>query len=290
MCLRADKADSGHTAVHHLSAALSVAEAFGAWSTVNRVRALIVGANLQRGALDQAERELELTTQAGWDAGDLPMFDTVVRAEIAFGRGHADAGLRLWRAAAAALWDPQCQGPGGELSSLPSWALEVQAIAVTAHAQHGRLDLVTEIVDALPAALAALTADPGARPAPGADRRCGASSRGTAVPARPAASYPGLSVWGTLLLSLAVADLGRGGPAGDQHAARSGARMIALAERFGFQHHGFPTMSAGRAIRDAQNADGQTYADAVSSYADLGPEALRAATRTALAARFQVSG
>jgi predicted sugar kinase len=55
MCLRAGEAGSGDTTVLHLSAALAVAEAYGARSTVRRVRALIVGANLQRGALDQAD-------------------------------------------------------------------------------------------------------------------------------------------------------------------------------------------------------------------------------------------
>jgi hypothetical protein len=65
--------------------------------------------------------------------------------------------------------------------------------------------------------------------------------------------------------------------------------MTALAERFGFQY-GFPTISAARARRAAQDADGPAYADAVSSYAGLGPEALRAAARAALQVRAQVSG
>jgi hypothetical protein len=251
---------------------LSVAEAFGARSSANRVRAAIVLANLQRGALGEAERELKLTTQVGWDAGDLSMFDTAVRAEIALGRGDADTGLRLWRAAAAALRDPRRQGPGGDLSRLEPWAQEVQAIAVVAHAQHGQLGLVSEITDALPVSLAALTAERG----PPADT--------------PAASYPGLSVWGALLLALAMTDLDRGQRAGGERAAWSGARMIALAERFGFQHGFRPTMSVARARRAAQDADGPAYADAVSSYAGLDPDGLRAAARAALEARTQVSG
>jgi hypothetical protein len=64
--------------------------------------------------------------------------------------------------------------------------------------------------------------------------------------------------------------------------------VIALAERLGFS--GFrPTMSAARARRFAQDADGPAYADAVSSYAGLDPEALRAAARAALQARARVS-
>jgi len=272
LCLQVDEAGSGDEALRHLSAALSVAEALGAWSSANRVRAVIVSAHLQRGALDDAERELKLTTQVGWDAGDLSMFDTAVRAEIALGRGDADAGLRLWRAAAAALRDTRRQGPGGDLSGLEPWALQIQAIAVVAHAQHGRLALVAEITDALPASLAALTADPG-------------------LPAEaPADSYPGLSAWGFLLLALAMTDIGRAQRAGDAAAASSGARMIALAERFGLQYGFWPTMSAVRVRRAAQDADGPAYAEAVSSYADLDPERLHAAARAALQARTQVSG
>ena len=72
-----DEADAGGEALRHLSAALSVAESFGAWSTANRVREGMVAANLQRGALDEAERELKLTTPGGGDQpGDMSMFDT----------------------------------------------------------------------------------------------------------------------------------------------------------------------------------------------------------------------
>lgn len=271
LCLQVDEAGSGDEALRHLSAALWVAEAFGAWSTANRLREAIVGANLQRGAFDEAERELKLTTPGGGDEpGDLPMFDTAVRAEIALGRGDVDAGLSLWRTAAAALRDSQRPGPGVDLSGLDPWALQVQAIAVVAHAQHGRLGLVAEITGALPAALSALTADPGQPP-----RTLGAS-------------YD-LAVCGSLLLALAMTDIDRGQRAGDSRAATSGARMIALAEGLGFQQGFWPT-TAVRAVRAAQDADGPAYADAVSSYAGLDPDGLRAAVRAALRERAQVSG
>ena len=272
LCLQVDEAGSGDEALRHLSAALSVLEAFGAWSTANRVREAIVLANLQRGAYDDAERELKLTTPRGEDEPwDMSMFDTAMRAEIALGRGDADTGLYLWRTAAAALRDTHGPGPGGGLSRLDPWALQVQAVAVTAHAHYGRLGLVAEITGALPAALSTLAADPG--PPPGT----------------LATSY-GLAVCGSLLLALAMTDLERGQRAGDARAARSGAQMVALAERFGFQQGFWPTMSAARARRAAQDAGGQAYADAVSSYAGLDPEALRAAARAALQARTQVSG
>ena len=46
VCLEVGEAGSGDGALRHLSAALSVVEAFGAWSTANWVREAIVGANL----------------------------------------------------------------------------------------------------------------------------------------------------------------------------------------------------------------------------------------------------
>ncbi|HTX84486.1 MAG TPA: BTAD domain-containing putative transcriptional regulator [Streptosporangiaceae bacterium] len=271
VCLQVDEVGSGDEALHHLTAALSVAEAFGAWSSANRLHEAIVLANLQRGELDEAERELKLTTPRSEDEPwDMSMFHTAVRAEIALGRGDADTGLRLWRAAAAALRDSQRKARNGDLSSLEPWGLELQAIAVVAHAQHGRLGLVAEITGALPALLSALTAGPGP------------------APETLTASSQSLSVVGTLLLALAMTDLDRAQHARDLRAAGSGARMIALAERFGFS--GFrPTMSAARARRVAQDSDGPAYADAVSSYADLDPEALRAAARAALEARAQVT-
>jgi hypothetical protein len=272
LCLQVDDAGSGDEAVRHLSAALSVAEAFGARSSANRLREAIVLANLQRGAFDEAERELKLTTPGGGDEpGDMSMFDTAVRAEIALGRGDVSTGLHLWRTAAATLRGTPHLRPGGDLSRLDPWALQVQAIAVVAHAQHGRLGLVAEITGALPASLSALTADLG--PPPGT----------------PAASY-GLTVCASLLLALAMTDLDRGQRAGDEHAARAGARMIALAERFGLKNGIQPTMSAARARRAAQDAAGPAYADAVSSYAGLDTEGLRAAARAVLRTRTHISG
>lgn len=66
--------------------------------------------------------------------------------------------------------------------------------------------------------------------------------------------------------------------------------MIALAERFGLKNGLQPTMSASRARRAAQDADGPAYADAVSSYAGLDPDDLRGAARAALRERAEISG
>jgi predicted ATPase/DNA-binding SARP family transcriptional activator len=269
LCLQMEEAGSGDEALRHFSAALSVLEAFGAWSTANTVREAIVAANLQRGAYDEAERELKLMTPRAEDEPwDMPMFDTAMRAEIALGRGDVDTGLLLWRTAAATLRDAQPPGPDRDLDT---WALQIQAAAVVAHAHHGRLGLVAETIGALPARLSALTADPGP------------------LPGTVAVSYE-LAVCGSLLLALAMADIDRGQRAADAGLVRLGATMIALAERFGLKNGLQPTMSAARARRAAQDADGPAYADAVSSYAGLDTGGLRAAARAALQARAHVSG
>jgi hypothetical protein len=90
----------------------------------------------------------------------MSMFDTAMRAEIALGRGDVDTGLHLWRTVAATLRDTQRPEPGSDLSRLDPWALQVQAVAVVAHAHHGRLGLVAEITGALPAVSAYAGLDP----------------------------------------------------------------------------------------------------------------------------------
>jgi hypothetical protein len=61
--------------------------------------------------------------------------------------------------------------------------------------------------------------------------------------------------------------------------------MVALAERFRFPRNFQPTMSAARARNAAEHAPRSAYADAVSTYADLGLDDLRAAAQTALQVR-----
>jgi hypothetical protein len=74
-----------------------------------------------------------------------------------------------------------------------------------------------------------------------------------------------------------MVDLVRGERTGDECATRSGARMVALAERFRFLRGFQPTMSSARARHAAERADRPAYEDAVSSYAGLGRDELRAA-------------
>ena len=82
-----------------------------------------------------------------------------------------------------------------------------------------------------------------------------------------------------------MVDLDRGARTGDERATRSGARLIALAERFRFPRNFQPTMSSARARQAAIHADRSAYDEAVSSYAGLGREELRAVALAALRGR-----
>jgi hypothetical protein len=133
-----------------------------------------------------------------------------------------------------------------------TWAWEVQAVAVVTHARHGRLAAVEDITGTLPEVLSATV---------------------------PAVSVAEFAACGSLLLALALADLDRG-------AVPSGVRMIALAERFGFQR-GFQPATSITWVRDvAERADRPAYAEAVSAYAGLDPEGLRAAALAGLRDRL----
>jgi hypothetical protein len=236
--------EPGQEAYRHLAAALSIMEDLGAWSSAARARWAIVLANLQRGAFDEAEEGLDQLAHGSMveESGRM-MFDTCTRAEILLGRGDVDGGLRLWRRAADGLRSSGAYG---------SWAREVYAATVVAHALHGRLDLAGEIVGTLPEELSAM------------------------LPSASAADFPAC---GSLLLAIALADLGRGDVA-------SGVRMAALAERFGFRLDFQPVMSAGRAREFAERAGRTAYTEAVSSYAALGDGDLPGAALALLHARL----
>ena len=250
----------GDEARHHLEAALQVQEENGERSDPIGIRWALVLANLQLGDVDEAERWLEVAAQnQAAEPVDTLTFDLGVRAEVMLTRGEIDTGLRLWRQAV-----DQAEGTDiailGLDAGLSPWLLEIQAAAVIAHAQHGRLDLVEDMAAVLPGRLATLLSDPVVTP--------------------PPLTVMDVQVRGALLLALAVVDIDRG-------ATGSGARMIALAERCRFLRNFQPTMSPVRARETAEAANRSAYDDAVSSYADLGRDQLRAAALVALRERGQ---
>lgn len=250
LCLRAGQ---GARARRHLRPAMLALEDLGAWSYVVQMRWGMVLAALQLGDIDDAEHWLEYTALDLTDETIGALMPVLgARAEILLARGDVDAGLRMWRRAADRLKNTSSPVFRVERPGLEPWALETQAVAVVAHARHDRLGLVEDLVDELPDKLAAMLASPATA---------------------PSAYLVESPVCGALLLALATVDLRRG-------AAGSGARLVALAERYRFLQGFQPTMSADRARREAERADGSAYADAVSLYADLDRGELRA---TALA-------
>jgi predicted ATPase/DNA-binding SARP family transcriptional activator len=230
----------------HLLVALRV---LGPWPDTFGLRWALVLANLHLGALDEAEQWMELATQHANDNesnGDIT-FHLGVRAEITLARGEAEAGLRTWRRTVDLL-DIECSEYRVESSGVDPWVAEVYAAAVVAHAQHGRLDLVTGFLGVLVDQLSWLLSNPVVKPTPFL------------------MEFP---VSGALLLALGMVDLDR--------EPRRAARMIALAERFRFVRAFQPTMSPERARAAAEQADRLAYSDAVSEYASLGRDELRAA-------------
>jgi hypothetical protein len=257
LCLLLDR---GEEARHHLEATLLGLEELGTFPSVIRVRWAMVLANLRCGDVDEAEHWLEVAVRGGEDdAAGMVVTDVAARAEIMFARGDVEAGLRSWRRAADRLRHTERPSFTSYPPGLDPWVLTVEAVTVVAHAQHAALDLVEEIAGELPEAL-----------------------RRKLVNAQPSASFTDIPLCGALLLALAMIDIDRG-------ATSSGARMIALAERFRFARDFQPTMSADRARHAAEQADKPAYDDAVSSYADLDGDALRAAALAALRARDRVT-
>lgn len=215
-------------------------------------------ANLQLGNLDEAEYWLGRATadNAGTPAeGDefetagAFMFVLAARADLALARGRVDEGLKLWRRAAVAM--PTVDG-----EPVP-WAMEAHAGALGAHARFDRLDLVPELLAELPRALARMLANPLERPPVYVVER---------------------QLAGEMLVALGMADIA----AGD---TRSGARLVALAEQFKVLRGFRPTLTVADVRAAVENADGPAYADAVSEYAGLDRDGLRAAALAALRAR-----
>jgi predicted ATPase/DNA-binding SARP family transcriptional activator/tetratricopeptide (TPR) repeat protein len=242
LCLNLER---GEQARRHLRAAL---EALGPWPDMIDISWALVTANLQLGDIDEAEHWLE--------HADLKQADDTfgqinsrlgLRAEILLARGQTEAGLRMWRRAADPAMGTQDPLFQSDPPGLEPWTLETQAAVVVAHAQHGRLDLVEETIADIPPKLTAVLANP--------------TVGGPAYQV----DFP---VCGALLLALAMVRIARGDA--------SGAIVIALAERFGYLKGFQPTMSSARVREAAESADKAGYDDAVSSYAGLDHDALRA--------------
>ncbi|RNG33557.1 ATP-binding protein [Streptomyces botrytidirepellens] len=231
LCLHAER---GAEALVHMAEAMRIMDELGDWNDMMGLRWGMVLANLQTGDLDAAEHWLEQAVlHRPEEAVDLLTPDLGARAEIALARGETERGLALWRRATSTL-----ETDGDPL--LEPWPLEIQAVSIAAHAQHGRLDLVSGSAATL------------------AERIVTLLDRGVAVD---------IPVCGVVLLALGYADLAAGRPG-------TGVRLIALAERFRCLRSFQPTTASPRSRHAAQTADRAAYDDAMSTYAALGRDDL----------------
>jgi predicted ATPase/tetratricopeptide (TPR) repeat protein/DNA-binding SARP family transcriptional activator len=249
----------GEEAYAHLTSVLEVLPRLNDGRDYLFVHSSLVLACLQRGDADEAESWLRRTEDDNPLRQDAPYRpDLGGRAEIALARGLTETGLGLWRdAVARTLAAAPAPDPGAPPSP---WALEVQAVAVTAHAYAGRLDLVAGPVARLRDGLRALLS----------------------APLRSPGELP---LYGTVLHALGTAGLASADTSADAFAAPVAVRMIALAERLRALREFQPTMSAGRARRAAEDADRAAYAGAVAEYAALERDALRDAVRALIEGR-----
>ena len=244
LCL---KTEQGEAAYGYLKAVLEALPRLGGEHDFIGVRWGLALACLQRGAPDEAEYWLRQVEGDNTPQDD-SYSDLGGRAEIALARGLTELGLGLWRSAAEQVAEFGSMHSGDPF--LDRWALQIQSVAVTAHAHAGRLELVAEPVHRLRQGLRTLLCDPSGSPMD-------------------------LQLSGTVLHALGVAGLASG-------EARA-VRLIALAERLRVLREFQPTMSADRARKAAEDADREAYADAVSEYAALERDELRAAARAVMA-------
>ncbi|MER5224260.1 ATP-binding protein [Streptomyces flaveus] len=245
LCLQTER---GEEAYGHLKATLEALPRLGDAHDIIGVRWSLVLACLQRGDPDEAEYWLRQAEGANTTQQDNHGMDLLGRAEIALARGLTEVGLGLWRSAVQPL--PAVGSIHGGDPFFDRWVLQILAVAVTAHAHAGRLELVAEPVDRLRQGLRTLLSGP-----PGSPTE--------------------FAVLGTVLHALGMAGLA----SGDATAVR----MIALAEQLRVMRDFQPTMSADRARKAAEEADRAAYADAVSEYAALERDELREAARAVMA-------
>jgi hypothetical protein len=239
----------GEEAYRHLLAALDALNHLSDQSPTTGLRRGLVLACLQRGEVAEAEewqRRVERSRPP--EQTSVLTNDMAAWAEIALARGLTELGLERWRLAVERVRasDSPHADPG-----MDAWARAIEAYAVVAHAYAGRLELVSSLVSALESRLRTLLAD-GFRP-----------SRETPLS-------------GTDVLALGLVRLA----AGDASAVR----LLALAQRLHLPQT-FPTMSADRARRVAEETDRAAYAEAVSEYAALGRDELRDAARALTSGR-----
>jgi predicted ATPase/DNA-binding SARP family transcriptional activator len=254
------RVEGGEASLAYFAEAVRLLGEIGAPRDVVGVYWGMMLANLRLGRLEAAEHWLGRATaeNSGSPEDDVDLdpgafqFLLAAQAELSMARGEVDEALRLWR---RAMMDPPADD--ADQHGVRPWVLETWSGALGAHAQAGRLDLVPGLVTELPRQLELMLANPLERP--------------PVYIVEP-------QLAGGALIALGMVDLASG-------ATGSAARMIALAERFKYRRGFRPTPNIEAVRAAVEDADGPAYADAVSEYAGLDQDRLRAAALAALRAR-----
>ncbi|MCD4526130.1 AAA family ATPase [Nocardioides sp. cx-173] len=192
-------------AATHALAAIPVLDRLEAWDDAISTRAILAGAAIEAGRLDEAQQlvdrviELNSRNTAGFGSG---VVITACRAELALRREDTAEGLALFRLGMEQLRDLWFPGLG-KTTGLESWTLFGEAAATTAYALHARGDEGRDLYDTL-RIKAALVLDP----------------------ARQPLEYP---TAGMVLYALGAWGLVR-----EEVPLRDAARLLALARRFSY--------------------------------------------------------
>jgi predicted ATPase/DNA-binding SARP family transcriptional activator len=121
----------------HARIALPVMRRLGATDDEVQLRSLLALCAIAEDRLDDAERELDEVDRLDESEGIFGGvgFRQIGRAEVAFARGEADAGLRIYRKCAGEM--RELSFPGTPVTGVEPWALFGDSTALTAHAQFG---------------------------------------------------------------------------------------------------------------------------------------------------------
>lgn len=231
--------------VRHGSRALPVMEELGAVEDVLQLRSVLALADLSQGRLDRAEKAIneiardERSEQIiGWSVG------RVGQAELALARGEVERGLAIYRDCIDIARNRRMPGLAVDVVTTP-WLLFAESSALFAHVAHGAREESRDLADVLRGKLVTVL-DP------------------TAL----RLDYP---VAGCVLLAVGAWDLVDGE---DRVSRRTAVRMIALAERFGYQRM-LPTMGWANVVAMAENLAPGLLAESLEEYAGRPPAGLR---------------
>ncbi|WP_395691684.1 ATP-binding protein [Nocardioides sp.] len=233
-------------AIEHTVAAIPVLDALGAHEDVAQLKAVLAVGAMEAGRLDEAARlfdDIE-TDEAGTGIFGGAIILLCGRAELALALGRTDEGLLRYRDAVTTLKARTFPALGAVVGYEP-WVLYAASAAVAAHVRHGRQADVADLRDEL--------------------------QRKVPVLLDGAVGFLDFPVCGTMLFALAVWELASDP---DPARARSGAQLLAHADRFGYNRQ-MPSLAWAPALALAEAALPGEVARCAAALADRRPTDLR---------------